>query len=232
MRYLGIPFVQPIWGYSVTNLVVDFKFGQGLNRRSEWEELNDIFQNAVKQSYQREATTQNTIVRHIKEEQASDSGRLEPRVVGKTPNDGFSTDDDISILEMMPDIWKYACPRDVEVSASGEAVFQEGYLNNVNAFRDLQILDNSDGGLSNQLTPSNSQDIVPDESSGNDAVRYASPLNQFRVHNTINGRYAIRPRMGDTLHMQPSRQLPPSEQQQSDPTTSGKTLYEYSWTGM
>ena len=171
---LGIPYVQLIWEYVIVNLVVDFKFGEGLHRRSRWDDLNEIFQNAVKQGY-------TTGVRCIKEEQASDSGRPEYRGAGNIPNDDLSTDDDeISICEMMPDIWKYAAPRDLEVSA----------------------------------------------------VREASPLNNVRVHNSINGQYAIRPKMVDTLNIRPPRQLPPSDQQDNRQTKRGGTSYEYCWTGM
>ena len=220
-------------------MVVDFKFGYGLNRRSEWQDLNETFQNAVKQGYQAtlmqpETTKGSTVVRSIKEEQAPYSGHLEHRGAGKIPNDDLSMEDDeTSICELMPDIWQYACPQDLEASASGEAVIQE-CLNNVNAFRDFEILDNSDGGPHNRLTPgdqSNGQDIVQEESSGIGAVRCASPLNNFRVHNTINGQYAIRSRMVDTLHIHPSRQLPPSDQQGNEQTKRGET-YDYSWTGM
>ena len=241
---LGIPYVQPIWEYTIINLVVDFRFGEGIDRRSKWDDLNGIFQNAVKQGYQSqeratptepEVTKGTTVARRIKEEQSSDSERLEHRGAGKIPNDDLSTDDEIPICERMPDIWKYADTRDFEVSASGGAVTQEGHLNNVNAFRDLEILDNPDGGRHNQLTPndrSSRQDIVPEESSDIGAVRHASPLNKFQIHNTINGRYAIRPRMVDTSDIQPSRQLSPSDQQGNDQTKRGGTLYKYSWTGM
>ena len=165
--------MQPIWEYAITNLVIDFKFGDGLHRRTQWDDLNEIFQNAVKQGY-------TTGVRSIKEEQASDSGRPEYRGAGNIPDDDLSTDDDeISICEMMPDIWRYADTRDLEVSV----------------------------------------------------VREASPLNHFRVHNSINGQYAIRPKMVDTLHIRPPSQLPPSDQQENGLTRRGET-YEYSWTGM
>ena len=82
---LGIPYAQPIWEYAVTNLIVDFKFGRGLNRWSEWDDLNEIFQNAVIQGYQQqeratltkpEGAKGTTVVRSIKEDEASDSRRL------------------------------------------------------------------------------------------------------------------------------------------------------------
>lgn len=230
---LGIPFVKPLWEYAITDLVADFKFGHGLNRRSEWQDLNEIFQNAVIQGYQAtlmqpDLTKETTVVRSIKEEQASDSGHPDNRGGGTIANDDLSMEDD-EICELMTDIWKYACPRDVEASASGEAVSQEECLNNVNTFRDLEILDSSDGCPLNQATPG---DPVPEESSGIDAVRYTSAFNEFRVHNAFNGRYAMRPKMVDTLHIQPSRQLPPSDKQGNDQTKMGETLYEHSWTGM
>ena len=241
---LGIPYVRPIWEYAVTNLIVDFKFGQGLNRRSKWEDLNEIFQNAVKQGYQSqeraaltgpEVTKGITVVRRIKEGQGSDSGRLEHRGAGKIPDDNLSADDDeISICERMPDIWQYVNTWDFGVSASREAVIQEEHLNNVNALRNLETLNISDGRPPHQLTPgerSSRQDIVQEESSGIGAVRYASPLNSFRVHHSINGQYAIRPKMVDSLHIPPPRQLPPSDQQ-GNVQTKEETLYEYSWTGM
>lgn len=227
----------------MTNLVIDFRLGRGLNRWSEWDDLNEIFQNAVKQGYQQqeratltelEVTKGATVVRRIKEEEASDSGRLEHEGAGKIPYDDRSTDDDeISICERMPDIWMYASTRGFEVSSPGEAVIREEYTNNVNAFQDLAIPDNSGRGPTNQLTPdelSSRHDILPEESSGIGAVRYASPLNTFRVQNAINGQFAIRPRMVDTLHIQPPRQLPPSYQQRNGHTNRGE--YKYSWTGM
>ena len=223
----------------MTNLVIDFKFGQGLNRRSKWQDLNEIFQDAVKQGYQSqeratltgpEVTKGITVVRRIKEEQASNSGRLEHRCADKIPDDNLSADDDeISICE------KYANTWDFGVSASGEAVIQEECLNNVNALRNLETLNISDGRPPHQLTPgerSSRQDIVQEESSGIGAVRYASPLNSFRVHNTIHGQYATRPKLVDPLHIQPPRQLPPSDQQGNGQTKRRETLYEYSWTGM
>ena len=227
----------------MTNLVVDFKFGRGLNRWSEWDDLNEIFQNAVTQSYQQqgratltepEGTKGTTIVRSIKEEETSDSGRLGHEGAGKIPYDDRSTDDDeISICERMPDIWKYANTRDPEVSTPGEEVIREESPNNAHPFHNLAIPDNSGLGPSNQLMPgerSTRDDILPEESSGIGAVRYASPLNTFRVQKAVNGQFALRPRMVDTLHIQPPGQLPPSYQQRNGHAKRGE--YKYSWTGM
>ena len=243
MQCLGIPYAQPIWGFTVTNLIVDFKFGRGLNRWSEWDDLNEIFQNAVIQGYQQqeratltkpEGAKGTTIVRSIKEDEASDSRRLGHEGTGKIPYDDRSTDDDeIPICERMPDIWQYANTRDSEVSPPGEAVIREDYPNNAHAFQDLAILENSGLGPTNQLTPderSTTDDILPEESSGIGAVRFASPLNTFRVHNAINGQFALRPRMVDTLHIQPPGQLPPSYQQRE--RHANREEYKHSWTGM
>ena len=221
---------------------MDFKFGRGLNRWSEWDDLNEIFQNAVKQGYQQqeratltepEGAKGTTVARSIKEE-ASDSGRLGREGTGKIPYDDRSTDDDeIAVCERMPDIWQYANTRDSEVSPRGEAVIREDYPNNAHAFQDLAILDNSGLSPTNQLTPderSTRDDILPEESSGIGAARYASPLNTLRVHNAMNGQFALRPRMVDTLHIQPPGQLPPSDQQRNGHANRGE--YKYAWTGM
>lgn len=199
---LGIPYVQPVWEFTITNLVVDFKFGKGLHRRSRWDDLNEIFQNAVKKGYQSQESTTlaepevakgTTVARRIKEE-ASDSGRLEHSGSGRTPNDELSTDDDeISISEMMPDIWRYVDTRDLEVNASGG--------------------------------------LVTEKDSGIGMVRESIPLNSFRVHNSINEQYPIRSKTVDTLHVRPPRQLPPSDQQENG-QTKREEMYEYSWTGM
>ena len=225
---LGIPYVQPIWENAITGLVVDFKFGEGIHRRSRWEDLNEIFQNAVKQGYQsqKRATLTEPEVRRIKEEQASDFGCLEH---------GGANDDGTPFCERMPDIWEYANGRDVEVRASEEAGTSEEHLDNFNALRNLQTLDMSDGRPPERRTPGEQcsrQDTVPEEGSSIGALRYVSPLNNLRVHNTIDGQYAIRSRIVDTLHMRPPRQLPPSDQQGNGQTTRGQTFYEYSWTGM
>lgn len=234
----------------MTNLVVDFRFG-GLNRRNEWGDLNGIFRDAVTQGYQSQeritptdsGVTEGTRVsRLLREGEASDAGHLEHRGAGEIPNDDSRTDNETSIVEWMPDIWKYVDIRPVH---------------GVNTLRDLKILDNSDSGLPSQLRPgerSSRQDEVAHEGFSVGAVRYASPLNELQGYG-INGRYAVRPKRVDTLPIRPPRQLlvngkssirdlggsdchkgvqlvPPSDQQGTHQTKKGETSYKYSWTGM
>ena len=228
----------------MTGLIVDFKFGRGLNRWSKWDDLNEIFQNAVNQGYQQqeratlmepEGAKGTTVARSIKEEEASDSKRLEHESAGIIPHDDQSTDDDdeISICERMPDIWQYANSQGSEVNPPREAVIRKDYRINVHALQDLAILDNSGRGPTDHLTPDgppSGYDVLPEESSGIGAVRYASPPKTFRLHNAINGQFTIRPKVVDTLHRQPARQLPPSYQQRNGDTN--RVEYQYSWTGM
>ena len=269
-KWLGIPYVQPIWEYAIINLVVDFKLGKGLNRRNEWEDLNEIFRNAVEQGYRSakgdtlthpEVSEGTGVARHIGEEKASAGQYLEHRDAGEMPHDDTSTYDEIHVREWMPDIWDYASIRNFEGGASREVVPKEEYIDDVNALRDLKILDNSGRGPPNQLADgerSSRQDKIAKEGPVHCAVRYASPLNELQFHDGINGRYTGRPRRVDTLHIRPPRQLfpngtstirdlgrfdchedvqvlqtvLPSDQQGKDHTKGGMTLYEYSWTGM
>lgn len=262
--------MEPIWTYTITNLVVDFKFGEGLNRWSEWDDLNEIFRNAVKQGYRSsegdtlpapEVPEKTRVTRRIREEQASTRGYPEHRDASEILHDGTRSDDEISIRAWMPDIWKYANTRNSEGGASREAVPKEEHFNDVNALRDLKILDNSNGGPPNQLAPgerSSRRDNVAKEGSGIDTLKYASPLSELQVHDGINGRYAVLPRRFDTLPIRLPRQLPPNgnssirdvgrldchedvqvlqtvlpiDQQGNDQMERGKTVYKYSWTGM
>ncbi|KAK0516206.1 hypothetical protein JMJ35_000809 [Cladonia borealis] len=266
---LGIPHVQPIWEYVVTNWVVDFRFGEGLTRWNEWEDLNDIFRNAVEQGYRSsegntlthpEVPEETRAARRIREDQALAGGYPEHRDAGEIPEDDTSSADEVPIREWMPDIWKYINMQSLESGASREVVPKEECIDDVNALRDLKILDNSDRGPPNQLAPgerSTRQDGIVREGFGIDPVRNPSPLNELRVHNGINGRYAVRPVRVVTLHIRPPRQLlrnknsstrdlgrldyhegvqvlqrvPPSDHQGND-QTKRREMYEFSWTGM
>ena len=261
--------MQPIWEYAVTNLVVDFKFGEGLNRWNEWDDLSEIFRNAVEQGYRSpegntlthpEVPEETKAARRIREDQAPAGGYPEHRDAGDLPQDDTSSDDEIPIREWMPDIWKYANMRNLEGGPSREIVPKEECVDDVNALRHLKILDNSDRVPPNQLAPgerSTRHDGIVKEGFGIDPVRNPSPLNELRVHNGITGRYAVRPRRADTLHIRPPRQLlpnkkspirdlgrldyhdgvqvlqtvPPSDHQGNDQTKRRET-YEFSWTGM
>ena len=261
--------MQPIWGYAVTNLVVDFKFGEGLSRWNEWDDLSEIFRNAVEQGYRSsegntlthpEVPEETRAARRIREDQALAGGYLEHRDAGEIPQDDTSSDYEIPIRAWMPDIWKYADMQNLEGGASREVVPKEECIDDVNALRDLKILDNSDRGPPDQLAPgerSTRQDGIVREGFGIDPVRNLSPLNELRVHEGVNGRYAVRPRRVVTLHIRPPRQLlrnknsstrdlgrldyhegvqvlqrvPPSDHQGND-QTKRREMYEFSWTGM
>ena len=248
-------------------MVVDFRFGQGLNRWNEWADLNEIFRNAVEQGYRSskgdtlphpELPEGNRVARCVRGEQASAGGCLEHGDAGEIHHKDISGNDEIPIR---PDIWKYANVRDHEGGASREVVPKEEYNNDVNALRDLEILENFNSGPPNQLAPGerlNRRDGIAKEGSGIGALTYASPLNELQVHDGINRRYAVRPRRVDTLPMRGPRQLLPngnssirnlgrldrhedvqvlqtvlpSDQQGTDQTERGKTVYKYSWTGM
>ena len=268
-RCLGIPHLKLIWEYAIIQLVVDFSF-EGLNRWNEWDDLNEIFRNAVEKGYRSpagdtlmptEAPEGTRAVRRITEEQDSAGGYLEHRDPGEIHHDDTSSYNETPIREFMPDIWKYANVRNSEGGASREVAPKEECIDDVNALRDLRILDNTDRGLPNQLAPGerlSRRDVIAKEGSGIGASKYASSLNELQVHDGINGRYAIRPRRVDTLPMRGLRQLLPngssssrdlgrldrhedvqvlqiilpSDQQGNDQTERGKTVYKYSWTGM
>ena len=268
-RCLGIPHLQQMWEYAITQMVVDFNFGQGLTRWNEWEDLNELFRNAVEKGYRSSAgdtlmPTQapegTRVVGRITEEQGSAGGYLEHRDPGEIHHDDTSSENEIPIRQWMPDIWKYTNVRNFEGGASRETAPKEECIDNVNALRDLRILDNSDRGLPN-FAPGerlSRRGGIAKEGSGVGALKYVSPLNELQVHDAMNGRYAVRPRRVDTLPMRGPRQLLPNEnssmrdlgrldrhedmqvlqtvlpsdQQGNDQTERGKTVYKYSWTGM
>ena len=263
---LGIPYVQRIWRYAITNLVVDFKFGEGLTRWNEWEDLNEIFRNAVEQGYRspegktlthpavpEEART----ARRIREDQGSTGGYPEHQDAGEIPHHDTSSDDEVPVRNLMPDIWKYLS---LDGSALREVVPKEECTDNVNGLRELKILDNSDRGLLYQAAPgerSIRRNVMVKEGSGIDPVRTPSPLNELRAHNGVNGQHAVRHSRVVTLHIRPPRQLlpsrissardlkkldyhegvqvlqkvPPSNHQWND-RTKRREIYEFSWTGM
>ena len=253
-----------MWQYAVTNLVVDFKFGEGLNRWNGWDDLSEIFRNAVEQGYRSpegstlthpEVPEETKAARRVRQDQAPAGGYPEHRDTGEIPHDDTSSDDEIPIRQLMPDIWNY-----LEGGPSREIVPKEECVDDVNALRHLKILDNSDGVPLDQLAPgerSTRQVGIVKEGFGIDTVRNPSPLNELRVHNGINGRYAVRPRRVDTLHIRPPRQLlpnkkssirdlgtlnyhedvkgletiPPSDHQRNDQMKT-REMYEFSWTGI
>ncbi len=262
---LGIPYTQHIWEYAILNLVIDFRFGEGLNRRNKWEDLNEVFRNAIERGYQsREADTlrdlripgRTRVGRRITEEQASTGGHPEHRGAREIPSDDPSTDEEISIREWMPGIWKYVNIPHCEGGALREVVSKKESINDVNALQGLKITDNADRGPPYRLAPgeqSSRQGEVAQAGSG-----CASPLDAPRVYDVIDGRYAVRPGRGNTLPIRPPRQLlpngkspirdhgrldcheivqmlqtvPPGDQQGNDQTERVETVYKYSWTGM
>ena len=266
---LDIPHVQPIWEYVITNLVVDFKFGEGLNRWNEWDDLSEIFRNAVEQGYRSpEGTTlthpevpmETKAARRVREDQAPAGWYPEHRDTGEIPHDDTSSDDEIPIREWMHDLRKYASMRHLEGDPSKEIVPKEECVDDVNALRHLEILDNSDRVPPNQLAPGDQSTRhvrIVKEGFCNDTVRNPSPLNELRIHNGITGRYAVRPRRVVTLHIRPPRQLlpkqkssirdlgrldyhdgvqvlqtvPPSDHHGNDQMKT-REMYEFSWTGM
>ena len=270
MHCLGIPYVSPTWEYAVTQLVVDFHFGEGLNRWNEWNDLNEIFRNAVKQGYRSsegdtvshpEVSEETTVAKPIRGEQDSAGGHLEHRDAGEIPLNDASRDEEISIRNLMPDIWCYLNIPSLESGASREIAPKQEYINDVNALQRLKIVEESCRSPPNQLGPgeqSSRRDDIAKESSGIGALRYAISLKEVQVHDGINERYAVRPRMVDTLPIRLPRQLLPNEnssaqnlgrsdchegvqvlqtvlpsdQQGNDQTKRGKMVYEYSWTGM
>ena len=265
---LGIPYVQPLWKYAITNLVVDFKLGEGLTRWNEWEDLNGIFRNAVERGYRSsegdtlphpDVPEETRVPRPTREEQAPAERYLEHRDAGNIPPDDASRNDESSIW--MPDIWKYVNLPSLEGGASRAAVYKGEHIDDVNGLQDLKILGESIGDPPNQLEPgeqSSRGDDIAKEGSGIGTLRYASPLNEVQVHGAINGRCPSHPRRGDTSPIRPPRQLlpngnstkrdldrldvykgvqvlqrvQPSDQQGNDQLKRGKTLYEYSWTGI
>ena len=268
--------MQSIWEQATTNLVVDFKFGEGLNRWNKWEDLNQIFRNAVEQGYRNseghtmpypEVLEETRVVRSIRGEQAHAGGHLEHRDASEIPPDDASREGKISIRELMPDIWKYTDIPNFESGASREVAPKQEYYDDVNALQNLKILEESQRSPPNQLGPdehsisderSSRRDDIAKESSGIGALRYPISLKEVQVHDGINGRYAVCPRMVDTLPIRlPGQLLPsgnssvrdlrrsdchegvqvlqtvlPSDQQGNDQTKRGKMVYEYSWTGM
>ena len=272
---LGIPYRHPIWEYAITNMVVDFKFGV-LNRWNEWEDLSEIFRNAVEKGYRSsegvtmphpEMSEETRVVRPTRGEQTPTGGHLGHRDTGEIPPVDASRKEEISIREFMPDIWTYANTPNFESGPSREVAPKQEYIDDVNALQNLKFLEESYRSPPNQLGPdehsisgkrSSRRDDIANESSGIGASRYAISLKEVQVHDGINGRYAVRPRMVDTLPIRLPRQLLPNEnsslrdlgrldchegvqilqtvlpsdQQGNDQTKRGKMVYEYSWTGM
>ena len=266
---LGIPHVKMIWEYAIINMAVDFKLGEGLTRWNEWEDLNDIFRNAVERGYRSsegdtlphpEVGEETKAAGRVREDQIPAGGYPEHRDTGEIPHDDTSSDDEIHIRQLMPDIWKYANMRHLEGGPSREIVPKEECVDDVNALRHLEFLDSSDRVPLDQLAPgerSTRQVGIVKEGFGIDTIRNPSPLNELRVHNEINERYAVRPRRVDTLHIRPPRQLlpnkkssirdlgtlnygedvqglqtiPPSDHQRNDQMKT-REMYEFSWTGI
>ena len=266
--------MQPLWEYAITNLVVDFKCGEGLNRQNKWQDLNEIFRNAVEKGYRSsegftmphpEVSEETRVVRPTRGEQTPAGGHLDHRDTGEIPPDDASREEVISIEQLMPDIWKYA---DIPNFESGAKVApKQEYINGVNTLQNLKMLEESYRSPPNQLGPdehsisgerSSRRDDIAKESSGIVALRYPISLKEVQFHEGINGRYAVRPGMVDTLPIRLPRQLLPNEnssvrdlgrsnchegvqvlqtvlpsdQRGNDQIKRGKMLYEYSWTGM
>ena len=217
VQCLGIPYVKPFWEYAVFQLVIDFKFGKGVNRRNKWEDLNEIFRNAVEQGYRsREVDTLTDpempesimVGRRIREEQASNGGRLEHTGAGEIPNDDSSTDDEISIREWIPGIYEYVNTRDPAGDVSREVVHKEESIDDVDALRNLKLLDNSGGVDTLPIRPP--RQLLPN---GESSIR---DLGRLDCHESV----------------QVSPIVPPSDQQGNDRRKRGETVYKFSWTGM
>ena len=215
--------MHPVWEYAITNLVVDFKFGEGLNRWNEWHDLNEIFRNAVEQGYRSpegntlthpEVPEETRVARRIKEDQASAGGYPEHRDAGEIPQDDASSDEENPIREFMDEIWSYADMRHLEGGVLREVVTKEECIDDVNVLQDRNTLDNSARYPPYQVAPGERptrEDGTIKEGPGIDPVRNPSPLNEVRNNDEINGRYAVRPRRVITLHIRPPRQLLPNK---------------------
>lgn len=226
---LGIPYLQPIWEVAITSLVVDFRLGEGLSRRNEWRDINEIFRNAVEKGYRSsegntlphpEVLEEASVARPTREEQASAGGYLEHRDAGEIKPDDVSRDEGNFIREWMPDIWTYVNIPNFENCAAREVLPREECIDDVNALQNLKILEESYRSPPNQLGPdehsiscerSSRRDDIAKGSSGIVALRYPISLKEVQVHEGINGRYAVGPGTVDTLPIRLPRQLLPNE---------------------